>query len=63
LYDIPRLITDVRDQFSYHYFDVTFPPYIRDQLRDILEYRLEQAFYPHALDYFIIILCASLAAQ
>jgi len=34
-----------------------------DQLRDILEHRSEQAFYPHALDYSVIPLCTALAAQ
>ena len=62
-YDIPRLITDARDQSLYHYIDVTFPPYNADQLRDTLEYRGEQAFYHHALDYSVIPLCTALAAQ
>ena len=62
-YDIPRLITDARDQSSYHYVDVTFPPYNAEQLRDILEYRSEQAFYPYALDHSVIPICAALAAQ
>jgi len=62
-YDIPRLITDARDQSSYHYVDITFPPYNADQLRDILGYRGEQAFYPHALDHSVVPLCAALAAQ
>ena len=57
------MITDARDQSSYHYVDVTFPPYNADQLREILEYRSEHAFCPHALDYFVIPLCAALAAQ
>jgi Cdc6-like AAA superfamily ATPase len=43
-YDIPWLITDAKDQSSYHYLDVTFPPYNADQLRDILECRGEQVF-------------------
>lgn len=32
-------------------------------MRDILEYRSEQAFYPKALDYSVVPLCAALAAQ
>jgi archaeal cell division control protein 6 len=62
-YDIPALITDARDQSSYNYVDVTFPTYNATQLRDILEYRVEQAFYPNALSDVVIPLCASLAAQ
>jgi archaeal cell division control protein 6 len=62
-YDIPRLITDARDQSSYHYVDIAFPPYNADQLREILEYRSEHAFCPRALDYSVIPLCAALAAQ
>jgi archaeal cell division control protein 6 len=61
-YDIPALITDARDQSSYNYVDVTFPAYNATQLRDILEYRVEQAFYPNALSDVVIPLCA-LAAQ
>ncbi len=62
-YDIHTLITDARDQSSYHYVDVTFPAYDAAQLRDILEYRVEQAFYPNALSEGVIPLCAALAAQ
>jgi cell division control protein 6 len=52
-----------RDQSSYVYLDVTFPAYDAAQLRDILEYRVEQAFYPDALSDEVILLCAALAAQ
>jgi cell division control protein 6 len=62
-YDIPTLITDARDRSSYRYVDVTFPPYKAAQLRDILEYRVEQAFYPNALSVEVIPLCAALAGQ
>ena len=62
-YDFPTLITDARDQSSYLYVDVTFPAYDAAQLRDILEYRVEQAFYPNALSDEVIPLCAALAAQ
>jgi len=62
-YDIRQLITDARDQSSYLYADVTFPAYNAIQLRDILEYRVEQAFYPNALNDEVIPLCAALAAQ
>jgi cell division control protein 6 len=62
-YDISALITDARNQSSYNYVDVTFPAYNATQLRDILEYRVEQAFYPNALSDVVISLCASLAAQ
>jgi cell division control protein 6 len=62
-YDFPSLITDARDQSSYLYVDVTFPAYDAAQLRDILEYRVEQAFYPDALSDEVIPLCAALAAQ
>ena len=62
-YDFPSLITDARDQSSYLYVDVTFPAYDGVQLRDILEYRVEQAFYPNALSDEVIPLCAVLAAQ
>ena len=40
-----------------------FPPYDAIQLRDILEYRVEQAFNPNALSDEVIPLCAALAAQ
>jgi hypothetical protein len=43
------LITDARDLSSFHPVGVAFPPYDATQLRDILEYRVEQAFYPNAL--------------
>jgi cell division control protein 6 len=62
-YDIDTLITDARDRSSYNYVDVPFPPYDSTQLRDILEYRVEQAFYPNALSDEVIPLCAALAAQ
>jgi len=61
--DILRLITDARDQSSYHYVDITFPPYNADQLRNILQYRSKQAFYPQALDQAVIPICTALAAQ
>jgi cell division control protein 6 len=62
-YDIRQKITDARDQSSYLYVDVTFPAYDAIQLRDILEYRVEQAFYPDALNPEVIPLCAALAAK
>jgi archaeal cell division control protein 6 len=62
-YDIDTLITDARDRSSYNHVDVPFPPYDATQLRDILEYRVEQAFYPNALSDEVIPLCAALAAQ
>ena len=62
-YDTPALITDARDLSSFHPVDVAFPPYDATQLRDILEYRVEQAFYPNALSAEVIPLCAALAAQ
>jgi Cdc6-like AAA superfamily ATPase len=43
------LITDARDLSSFHPVGVAFPPYDATQLRDILDYRVEQAFYPNAL--------------
>lgn len=54
------LITDARDLLSFHPVDVAFPPYDAIQLRDILEYRVEQAFYPNALSDEVIPLCAAL---
>ena len=62
-YDTPALITDARDLSSFHPVDVAFPPYDATQLRDILEYRVEQAFYPNALSDEVLPLCAALAAQ
>jgi cell division control protein 6 len=62
-YDISTLITDARYQSSYRYVDVTFPAYVAAQLMDILEYRVDRAFYPNALSDEVIPLCASLAAQ
>jgi cell division control protein 6 len=62
-FDVPALITDARDQSSYHYVGVTFPAYDAAQLRDILKYRLEQAFYPNVLSEEVIPSCAALAAQ
>ncbi|MGZ4864622.1 MAG: Cdc6/Cdc18 family protein [Halobacteriota archaeon] len=48
---------------SFHPVGVTFSSYDAMQLRDILEYRVEQAFYPDALSNEVIPLCADLAAQ
>jgi cell division control protein 6 len=62
-YDTPALITDARDLSSFHPVDVAFPPYDATQLRDILEYRVEQAFYPNALSDEVLPLCAALAGQ
>ena len=59
----PALITDARDLSSFHPVDVAFAPYDASQLRDILEYRVEQAFYPSALSDEVTPLCAALAAQ
>ena len=42
---------------------MVFSAYEAAQLIDILEYRVEQAFYPNALSKEVIPLCASLAAQ
>ncbi len=53
-YDTPALITDARDLSSFHPVGVAFPPYDATQLRDILEYRFEQAFYPNALSNDVI---------
>jgi Cdc6-like AAA superfamily ATPase len=53
-YDTPALITDARDLPSFHPVGAAFPPYDATQLRDILEYRVEQAFYPNALSNEVI---------
>jgi Cdc6-like AAA superfamily ATPase len=41
--------TNARDLSSFHPVDVSCRPYDATQLRDILEYRVEQVFYPNAL--------------
>ena len=43
--------------------EIVFPPYNAEQLRDILEERSREAFYPDVLDAEVIPLCAALAAR
>jgi cell division control protein 6 len=43
--------------------ELVFDPYNANQLRDILNHRSEEAFYPDAIDYDVISHCAAIAAQ
>jgi cell division control protein 6 len=43
--------------------EIQFDPYNADQLADILESRIQQAFYPNVVGEMVIQLCAAFAAQ
>jgi len=43
--------------------ELVFNPYNANQLRDILNHRSEEAFYPDAIDLDVISHCAAIAAQ
>jgi len=43
--------------------EMNFPPYDANQLRDILQERAKEAFFPEVLDVSVVPLCAALAAQ
>jgi Cdc6-like AAA superfamily ATPase len=48
-FDALELISNARDLSSFHPVDVSCRPYDATQLIDILEYHVEQVFYPNAL--------------
>ena len=53
----PRVMSSLRDK------EIVFPPYVADQLADILSERAELSFKPNSLDDDVIPLCSAMAAK